>query len=157
MRNKVWQTKNPSFFRAVKLARDYATSVSSDQSGRWNEHGAEVIHGFFPCSQQALPPQVPPRPPERSFHNYSNLSNLKPNYGPPTSSLVHGRYTFYNFYFILAQVPILCYIALDFTVLTRILWVKRNLTKLWQSQNSGLLQQIWKYSYSTNCHEIMNS
>ncbi|EFX66222.1 hypothetical protein DAPPUDRAFT_263488 [Daphnia pulex] len=78
----------------VKVARDYATSVpSSDQSARWSEqqHGAEVIHGFFPCSQQALPPQVPPRPPERSFHNYSNLSNLKPSYGASSSSLAIAR------------------------------------------------------------------
>lgn len=87
-------------FHPVKVARDYATSVpSSDQSARWSEqqqqHGAEVIHGFFPCSQQALPPQVPPRPPERSFHNYSNLSNLKPSYGASSSSLVIARYTVY--------------------------------------------------------------
>jgi hypothetical protein len=83
-------------FHPVKVARDYATSVpSSDQSARWSEqqqHGAEVIHGFFPCSQQALPPQVPPRPPERSFHNYSNLSNLKPSYGASSSSLAIARY-----------------------------------------------------------------
>lgn len=86
-------------FHPVKVARDYATSVpSSDQSARWSEqqqHGAEVIHGFFPCSRQALPPQVPPRPPERSFHNYSNLSNLKPSYGASSSSLAIARYAVY--------------------------------------------------------------
>ncbi|KAI9563847.1 hypothetical protein GHT06_011314 [Daphnia sinensis] len=62
---------------AMSPVMDYAANVNNDQAGRWKEHGVE-----------ALPPQVPPRPPERSFHNYGTSSNnLKPNYGVPSSSV----------------------------------------------------------------------
>lgn len=82
------------FFQChIKLVVDYAANVNNDQPGRWKEHGVEVVHGFFPCPPQALPPQVPPRPPERSFHNYgTSPNNLKPNYGLPSSSVTLGRY-----------------------------------------------------------------
>ncbi|XP_057378597.1 coiled-coil domain-containing protein CG32809-like isoform X2 [Daphnia carinata] len=73
---------------AMSPVMDYAANVNNDQPARWKDHGVEVVHGFFPCPPQALPPQVPPRPPERSFHNYGTSSNnLKPNYGVPSSSV----------------------------------------------------------------------
>ncbi|XP_045032849.1 coiled-coil domain-containing protein CG32809 isoform X4 [Daphnia magna] len=76
---------------AMSPVVDYAANVNNDQPGRWKEHGVEVVHGFFPCPPQALPPQVPPRPPERSFHNYgTSPNNLKPNYGLPSSSVTLG-------------------------------------------------------------------
>lgn len=75
----------------VKHGRDYVNSVSCDQPSRWDEDGSEGITSFFTCSQQALPPQVPPRPPERSFHNYNNPPSAKPTFVAPSSSLTYGR------------------------------------------------------------------